>query len=151
LGGDSFYNLGMKSSTVPFYLLMIVLLAAGIANAQTTVKKVSAKPTVAIDGKVLFHDYCAVCHGVEGKGNGPAASAMKAAPSDLTQIARRNNGRFDDERILRILRGEESVGAHGSKDMPMWGGVFNNMGSNPSMVQTRVHALVQYLDQVQVK
>jgi len=134
-----------------FYLLLSVLFAAGIVNAQPTIKKVPAKPTVAVDGKTLYHDYCAVCHGVDGKGAGPAAAALKPVPSDLTQIARRNNGRFDDERMLRILTGQERVTAHGDQEMPAWGTIFNNMNSNPGMAQTRIHALLQYLDEMQAK
>lgn len=129
---------------------MIVLLAAGIANAQT-IKKVPAKPTVSIDGKSLYTQYCAVCHANDGKGNGPAAAAMKPAPTDLTQISRTNNGHFPDEKIMRILTGEETITAHGNKDMPVWGAVFHNMNSSPSMSQARLHALVQYLEELQTK
>ena len=141
----------MKTIKGSLYLLMGVLIASGIANAQTVIKKVPAKPTVAVEGKVLFHDYCAVCHGPDGKGNGPAAAALKTPPSDLTQMARQNNGRFDDERVLRILNGVQSVPAHGSKDMPTWGTILNNMTTNPGMAQARIHALVQFLDEMQVK
>lgn len=128
---------------------MAALLAVGIVNAQT-IKKIPAKPTTAVDGKTLYHDYCAVCHGVDGKGAGPAAAALKPTPTDLTQVARRNNGRFDDERMVRILSGQETITAHGNEDMP-WGTIFHNMNSNPGMAQTRIHALVQYLDGMQAK
>jgi mono/diheme cytochrome c family protein len=128
-----------------------VLVAVGIGSAQTVVKQVPAKPTVSVNGKVLYHDYCAVCHGQDGKGNGPAASALKPVPSDLTMIARNNNGRFPDEKVLAILKGEANVTAHGSKDMPMWGAIFNNMTSNPSMAQTRIHALLQFVEGMQAK
>lgn len=130
---------------------MSVLLAIGIVNAQTNIKRVPPKPTVALDGKTLYHDYCAVCHGTDGKGAGPAAAALKTAPTDLTQIARRNKGRFDDERILRILNGQEQVTAHGTKDMPTWGTVLNNMTTNPDMAQARIHSLVQFLEEMQAK
>lgn len=132
-------------------LLLGILLAASFAAAQTNIKRVPAKPTVAVDGKTLYHEYCAVCHGIDGKGNGPAAAALKQPPSDLTQISRRNNGRFDDERMLRILNGQEGVTAHGSPDMPTWGAVFNNMASNPGLKQNRMHALTQYLEELQAR
>jgi mono/diheme cytochrome c family protein len=144
------YNRAM-SIKGPFYLLLCVLLAAWIANAQTTIKQVSPKPTVAMDGKTLYHDYCAVCHGTDGKGTGPAASAIKPSPTDLTQIARKNSGSFPEERILRIIQGTETVTAHGSQDMPMWGAIFRNMNSNPNIAQARIHALLQYLENLQAK
>ena len=130
---------------------MGVLLAVGIGNAQTTLKQVPAKPTVSVDGKVLYHDYCATCHGLNGKGAGPAAAALSPSPSDLTQIARKNGGRFPEERVLKIIKGEESLAAHGNKEMPMWGTIFNNMSSNPSMAQMRIHALLQYVEDMQTK
>ncbi len=130
---------------------MIFLAAAGIANSQEkNIERVSPKPTVAIDGKSLFNEYCAVCHGVNGKGGGPAAKALQAAPADLTQISRKIGGKFPEERILRTLKGEESVAAHGSQDMPIWGKVFSNMG-NLSMGQMRIHALLQYVEALQAK
>jgi mono/diheme cytochrome c family protein len=141
----------MNSSKAPHCLLLGVLVAVGIASAQTIVKQVPAKPTVSVSGKVLYHEYCAVCHGQDGKGAGPAASALTPAPTDLTMIARKNNGRFPDEKILAILTGEANVTAHGSKDMPMWGAIFNNMSSNPGMTQTRIHALLQFVEEMQAK
>ena len=37
-------------------------------------------------GKALFQQQCAVCHGTKGKGDGPAAVALKPRPGDLTAI-----------------------------------------------------------------
>ena len=132
-------------------LVLGVLLIASFAGAQINIKRVPAKPTAALDGKTLYHDYCAVCHGTEGKGNGPAAAALKSTPADLTQIARRSGGRFGEEKTLRILNGQESVTAHGTQDMPTWGAVFNKTTSNPGIAQGRMHALIQYLEEIQAK
>jgi len=115
------------------------------------VKKVPPRPTVSLDGKTLFHEYCAVCHGPDGKGFGPAASALKTAPTDLTQIARQHNGRFPDEQVTSQLRGGGGIASHGSEDMPVWGPIFSNMNGNLMQAQTRIHALVNYLDSIQAK
>jgi mono/diheme cytochrome c family protein len=141
----------MKRMLRPFYLLVGVLLTASFVNAQEkTIKQVPAKPTVSVDGKSLFHEYCAVCHGENGKGTGPAASALKQAPTDLTQIAHNNGGKFPDDRILRIVKGEEAVSAHGTQDMPMWGKIFSNMG-NLTTAQARTFALLQFIEGLQAK
>ncbi len=85
------------------------------------------------------------------QGRGSRSERVDARPTDLTMIARKNNGRFPDEKILAILTGEANVTAHGSKDMPMWGAIFNNMSSNPGMAQTRIHALLQFVEEMQAK
>jgi mono/diheme cytochrome c family protein len=130
---------------------MVILLAAGIANAQDkTIKRVPAKPTTSISGKSLFHEYCAVCHGDDGKGAGPAASALKQPPGDLTSFARNNSGKFPEERFLGLINGSEAVTAHGTQDMPIWGTIFSNSG-NLSLTQLRVHALLEFVEQMQAK
>ena len=145
------YNWGMKMNLVVKGLLLGITGLVLVGQAQQNVKKVAAKPTVSVAGKDLFVQYCAVCHGKDGKGGGPAAAALKSTPTDLTQISKRNNGAFPDERMMRLLQGQERVTAHGSQDMPVWGNVFSNMSSDLTMKQARMHGLVQYLEELQAK
>ena len=39
-------------------------------------------------GKKIFANYCASCNGIDGRGSGPAAAALKPAPRDLTTLAK---------------------------------------------------------------
>ena len=81
----------------------------------------------------MFREYCAVCHGVAGKGDGPAAAALKSHP-DLTQLAAKNGGKFDEAKVQYAIKGEADAPiAHGSKDMPIWGPIFTQMGHNDDM------------------
>jgi mono/diheme cytochrome c family protein len=82
-------------------------------------KRVSAQR-----GKELYSEYCASCHGVSGKGDGPAASALKISPADLTALAARNNGQFPSLRVMQAIKAGPSVPAHGSRIMPVWGPIF---------------------------
>ena len=151
MGGELIYNRGMKKILRPCCLIITVFLAVCLGNAQEkTVKQVPAKPTVSMDGKTLFVEYCAACHGAQAKGGGPAAGALKTAPGDLTQISRKNAGKFPEDRILKMLKGEEAVVAHGNQDMPVWGTVFNKSG-NLNQTQARLHSLLQYLEDIQAK
>src|SRR5664279_3279787 len=130
----------MKRINAPYYLILGVMFCFA-AGAQTTVKTVRPAATSSLDGKSLYMEYCAVCHGKDAKGGGPAADALKQHPTDLTQINRKNNGKFPDTKILAILKGEQKVVAHGNKEMPTWGRTFSDMNVNPNVGQGRMNAL----------
>ena len=124
-------------------LSFTVLLLASGAQAQ---------PTSGESGDYLFRNYCAVCHGESGKGNGPLAESMRSRPANLTEIAKRNKGVFPRDMIYRTIDGREPAKGHGGPDMPIWGDVFSNAveGGNPVLVRTRIESLVDYLQRLQV-
>jgi mono/diheme cytochrome c family protein len=76
---------------------------------------------LAASGETLYGKFCASCHGKDARGKGPVAAHLKVAPPDLTLIAKYNGGRFDAERIEKIIDGRIVVGVHGSRAMPVWG------------------------------
>ena len=138
-----------------FYLLLF--LAASVATAQDTqtkTKPVPFKPMSAGSGEQMFNAYCASCHGKDAKGDGPAAPALKGHPSDLTELARRNGGKYPEAYVETVIRfGAPANAAHGSEDMPVWGPIFGSMsGSSRSPeVQLRITNLARYLGTLQVK
>jgi mono/diheme cytochrome c family protein len=143
----------MKICAVPCLLLGFALTFGPAAvNAQDapkpTIKTVPVKPTRTLDAKEMFHEYCAVCHGDQGKGNGPAADALKKAPADLTQIARKNGGTFPEVRVMRVIDGEDVLVAHGSRAMPIWGNLFRSL-EGPGSETLRVNALMKYIEKLQ--
>ena len=127
--------------------LMGLVLSAGAAGAQTKVEKAPIKPTLASDAGAMFNTYCAVCHGKEGKGDGPAAKSFAKAPADLTKLAARNNGTFPEVRVRRYIEGLDEVAAHGTRDMPMWGDLFRSLNRDTAAI--RIEALAQYLKGMQ--
>jgi mono/diheme cytochrome c family protein len=134
--------------------LLIAACVGSVARAQEkpTLKTVPATPTVSIEGVDSYKAYCAVCHGVDGRGNGPAAPALKVPASDLTTIAQRRKGKFPSEEVRQIVVGDRTVPAHGSTDMPMWGPVFKSFtGGDEPAYKLRVRNLVTYLESIQVK
>lgn len=103
-----------------------------------------------IRGENLYKAYCASCHGENGRGNGPMASWMKVAPSDLTLIARRNGGKFPIERVDRIISGEEPLpSGHGTRAMPVWGPVFSQVTRDQDLGKVRIDNLARYLRDMQ--
>ncbi len=144
----------MKKFRPQYLLLGIALAFTSVAvraadQPSKTIKKVPVRDS-ALNGKEMFNQYCAVCHGPEAKGNGPAADALKKAPADLTQIARKNGGTFPEVRILRVIKGDDVIIAHGTRDMPVWNTLFRSLHSQPES-DLRVNALLNYVEQLQVK
>ena len=132
--------------------LILVLAACFCAIAQQkTIKRVDPVGAKSLDGKGLYTEFCAVCHGADLRGGGPAASALKQAPSDLTQIAKKNGGRFPDTKVMATLKGQDGVTAHGNTDMPTWGKTFQDVSGNMTIAQGRMHALVNFLQESQAK
>jgi mono/diheme cytochrome c family protein len=140
------------------YLMIGLALVFGMSAAPAqenqapskTIKRVPVTDVHSVDGQVLFEHYCAVCHGKDAKGAGPAADALKKAPADLTQVARKNGGKFPEVHVMRVIKGDDTVGAHGSRDMPIWGELFTSLSSKESS-ELRVNGLMRYVESVQAK
>jgi hypothetical protein len=93
-----------------------------------------------------------VCHGVDGRGSGPAAEALKVPPSDLTALAKKNGGTYPANHVAAAIHGELRLPAHGSKEMPVWGALFWGMSQgHSSEVQLRVANLNKYVESLQAK
>ena len=75
-------------------------------------------------GEAEYLNLCAVCHGVEGKGDGPLSDLLVKRPADLTSISKRNGGRFPYARVIAVIDGRYDVPGHGNRDMPVWGRQF---------------------------
>ena len=112
-------------------------------------------------GKFEYEGSCAVCHGTTGKGGGPMASQMKSRMPDLTVLAKNNNGVFPFDRVYQIIDGRQAVGAHGSREMPVWGRAFRMQSSvffdsriphdSESSARSRMLALTEYIYRLQPK
>jgi mono/diheme cytochrome c family protein len=122
------------------------------AQQEAKVKQVPVKSTSAQSGSQMFEQYCATCHGKDGKGSGPAAAAMKAPPADLTQLARKNGGKFPTDHIYQVIGAESDLPAHGSREMPVWGPIFRQMErGDAGMIKLRIVNLTQYIQSLQAK
>lgn len=102
-------------------------------------------------GQEVFRSYCAVCHGTDGKGNGPAASGLKKHPTDLTQLSRKNSGKFPTEIVSSVIEGNDLITDHGTREMPMWGDAFRAMNSDQVMIELKIRNLTAYIESIQQK
>lgn len=142
-------------------VLMTAALAAGIAG-------VAQAEDVDV-GKSEYQSSCASCHGAGGKGDGPLRAQLKVPPSDLTILARNNNGAFPAAALFETIDGSKAIAAHGSRDMPIWGERFNPIVSLPHsvdpsywklagpeqspdvVVRKRISAVIDFLSRIQQK
>lgn len=137
--------------------LLIVAIASlpvviGYADQSHAKMTISVQKTSAVSGRQMYGGYCAPCHGVDGRGHGPVASALRAQPSDLTMLSRNNRGRFPDSHVAAVLQFGAEVQAHGSAEMPVWGPILAKMDqTNTQDTLLRISNLNRYLESMQAK
>lgn len=107
-------------------------------------------------GEAEYLNSCAVCHGFEGRGDGPLADELKRVPSDLTQVSRRNGGTFPYDHVSAVIDGRSVVLGHGERDMPVWGRQFleddtdlYGPAGGEIVTAERIHALTGYIQSLQ--
>jgi mono/diheme cytochrome c family protein len=131
-------------------LVVAAMLAVGYDMAQD--KPLDKVPKQAASGERLYKQYCAACHGSDGRGMGPAASALRTPPANLTTLAKRHGGKFPYDYVESVLRFGLPIVAHGSSDMPTWGPIFGtHEGNNEVVVKQRIKGLCDYLATLQEK
>ncbi len=106
--------------------------------------------TSSYSGDEMYRTWCASCHGEKGKGDGPAAGALKTRPADLTQLVKKNGGKFPTERVRSFIDGTAKVSAHGSREMPVWGSFFRKFGDEEATTY-RIVTLANYVESLQAK
>ena len=122
------------------------------SQTKTVIKHVPIASTSPASGKEMYTAYCAVCHGTDGKGGGPAASALKTPPTDLAVLSKNNGGKFPAMKVTSVIRGTADLPAHGSAEMPVWGALFWGISNgHESEVLQRVTNLSDYIETLQEK
>lgn len=132
--------------------VFLAALAAVLGYAQASSVTIKVNPTRANNGKQMFVSYCAPCHAVDGRGQGPVAPALQTRPTDLTMLSRNNHGEYPEDHVVAVLRFGVENPAHGSKQMPIWGPVFyrldSSMGSTTAQT-LRISNVVKYIKTLQ--
>jgi mono/diheme cytochrome c family protein len=118
----------------------------------------TALPAVAQDaeaGRILYMDFCAVCHGETARGDGVIAAVLTISPSDLTTLS--GPGDFPTLRVAEQIDGRRPILAHGG-DMPIFGQWFQGDGADvalpgpggqPIMMSRPIADLITYLQEIQ--
>jgi mono/diheme cytochrome c family protein len=130
-------------------LLAVVLLLA-LPSSLATAQEME----VIAGGELEFQSHCAVCHGVDSRGQGIMSKFLTVRPANLTQLAKKNGGTFPFWQVYRTIDGRDEVRGHGPRDMPVWGDRFRSQagGNDPgsrAQASGRLLGLVFYLQYIQ--
>ncbi|MDH3254162.1 MAG: c-type cytochrome [Acidobacteriota bacterium] len=148
----------MRRFTV-FCALIAVFVVAGAAVSQVEIQKapITWQQAALTDGKELYAELCAVCHGADAKGNGPAAAALKKPVPDVTQLTKGNQGVFPAEDVRKAITGEAGILSHGTLEMPIWGKVFADVRPDvkpfrrEAFARQQIYNLTAYVESVQAE
>jgi mono/diheme cytochrome c family protein len=125
--------------------VMAIMACAGICAGHGAA---AAEP----DGRTLYFNHCASCHGPTGEGDGPVASALRGSVPNLRTLAMRNGGDFPAEAVAAYIDGRSLRAAHGDRLMPVWGDVFSAIeGGDAAAIAARVDLLVRFIAELQYR
>ena len=137
-------------------LLVALVVQVVSVHASDEIKSSSLEHAIQ-EGKKTFLHFCAVCHGKDGKGGDSSLYELKHPAPDLTILSNNHNGAFPWLDMFRVINSQESIGAHGSTEMPEWGSLFDlrNWGDEENdkfaeeIVYGRLFVLLVYLNSIQ--
>ena len=144
----------MTTTTLRTVAILVGMMFWGVpisVGKQTTGPKLPALVIPSMYGQDLFNFYCASCHGRDGKGRGPVVPALTVVPPDLTTLTARHGGEFPKAFVESFVTGNRAplVPAHGSKEMPVWGPIFQALDPNPTANRVRIENIVAYIESIQ--
>lgn len=81
---------GFAPTVVTAIVLGLLLVGARAGSAAGDLAK----------GKALYDKYCVACHGVQGKGDGPAGRMLKPPAADFTSAASRKKPESEFTQVI---------------------------------------------------
>ena len=127
----------------------VAMVSAGQSSRQ------GVPPRLVIEsmtGEDSFMFYCATCHGLGGRGDGPVGRSLKTPPPDLTVLTKRNGGTFPRADVISFVTGvSDKLPTHGPSDMPVWGPIFRALDPSDARVKIRIENIVNFIESIQIK
>jgi mono/diheme cytochrome c family protein len=135
-------------------LAYFLIIAGGVMLWETPRIARAQQMGVIAGGELEYQRYCAVCHGSDARGQGVMSKYLTIHPANLTQLAKRNGGKFPFWEVYEKIDGGSEVRGHGTREMPIWGDRFRaDAGGDGKAAQTqaagRILGLVFYLQYIQ--
>jgi mono/diheme cytochrome c family protein len=106
-----------------------------------------------ISGKGQYQTHCAQCHGMEGKGDGPVAAALKTQPADLTMLAKNNGGVYPEEKVVDSIKANSPIQAHAALAVQMRQSSESGTGATftGQQIQKKIKLVADYIKTLQAK
>lgn len=112
-------------------------------------------------GKLEYDSNCAICHGSLGKGDGSLSTLLRSSATDLTQLAKKNQGILPVNRMYEVIDGQ-GVPSHGNREMPIWGRTYQVEDAQrlieargnydaAALVRGRILVLIEYINRLQAR
>ena len=121
----------MRRLRVPGFVLLSVLIFGGCSKPSEE-HAPTPDESASHAGETIFQTRCFVCHGREGKGDGPASTGLGATVRDLTNPSWQES--TSDETIRSVIRnGAQAVGGSAA------------MTPNRDLSDVQVQSLVRYI------
>lgn len=137
------------------FFIVLVVAAVSCGCTRTPQQEAAKQPVSAAalaSGAHLYGTYCADCHGVDGKGDGPAAPMLKAAPPDLTTLARNNRGTYPGGHVFQAVKWGGGVYRPRSGVMPVWASRLTQGGNNDdARLSAQIMELTNYVESLQAR
>jgi len=136
----------IKATVMILGLVWVLSLPSASAEAQES--------EVIAGGELEYQNACAICHGVDARGNGIMSRYLTVKPASLRQLRLTPGGNFPFWEVYRKIDGQFEIRGHGTRDMPIWGDRFRAQAggdgkSAQSQAAGRILSLVFYLQYIQ--
>ena len=136
----------IKATVLILGLVWVLSLPSASARAQES--------EVIAGGELEYQNACAICHGVDARGNGIMSRYLTVKPASLRQLRLTPGGNFPFWEVYRKIDGQFEIRGHGTRDMPIWGDRFRAQAggdgkSAQSQAAGRILSLVFYLQYIQ--
>jgi mono/diheme cytochrome c family protein len=137
----------------PSELIVLIVLILSFVLASAQMRNLAHPPIRPLDGATIFRNYCAPCHGLDGRGKGPVSGALRDVVPDLTTLSERHGNTFPVAHVRNTIMfgNDEVMRAHGSEQMPIWGPVFHEIEFDQDLGNVRLENVTKYLESIQRK
>ena len=136
------------------FVIAVLLSFCNLAGAEVVIKQVpmTLNDVAGKNGQEMYDQLCAVCHGAEGKGDGPAAQALADPVPDLTHLGTGVKRKYSNAQLKHVIAGRSRNVHEDIVGMPLWEVEFQyvsrkwNGQPRTTYARAKIHSLAEYVE-----